>query len=343
MKRARWRAAVAAAVLVAASACSAEGGGADDDGKAAAAPARPVVTTIDTGVSRLLAVAISPDGRFAYAAAESEIAVVELATARTIDTIPYEAGPKQIRFSRDGSRAYVASGTLAGGLGTIDTASHKVTGIIPVDGGPLYALGLSPDGLRIYGANTGAGAVVAEVNTGAVRGIPLPRGDRGGVAVSPDGRYAYFTTDTSLAPRLPGPRSVAVLDTTSGAISATIPVDAARPAELTISPDGRRLYLAHFPPFQETPNAVSVIDPAATALTGTIPVQGRSTGLTLSPDGRRLHILNESGTLQTADTTSGAVTTTVQVSSPANDLTIDPGSGKAYIVGDTKLHVIDLG
>lgn len=342
MKGTRWRAAVIAAVLATASGCSSGGG--DDTGGAndAGAPAVAEVTTIDTGLS-MLAVSVSPDGRSAYAAAQDEIAVVDLTAARTIDTIRYPPGPKQIRFNGDGSRAYVAGGTVAGGVGVIDTASRRVMSTIPVDGGPLYGLALAPDGLRLYSANFGAGAVVVDLNTQAVHAIPLPRGDRGGVAISPDGRYAYFTTDTSLAPRLPGPRSVNVLDTTSNTISATITENAERPYDVAISPDGRRLYAAHFPASQDTPNTVSVIDTAAGAITGTIPVEGRSTGLALSPDGHRLHVLNESGTLQTVDTASGVVVTTAQVGAPANDLALAPDGRKAYIAGGTALHVINLG
>ncbi|MGK3203191.1 hypothetical protein [Amycolatopsis sp. MEPSY49] len=333
---------VIAVMLATAAGCSSgrEGdtGGANDAG----APAAAEVATIDTGL-RMAGVSASPDGRFAHAAGQDEIAVVDLTAAKTIDTIGYAPGPRQIRFSGDGSRAYVASGTINGGVGVIDTASRRLTGIIPVDGGPLYGLALAPDGLRGYSANSGAGAVVVDLKTRAVQAIPLPRGERGGVAMSPDGRYAYFTTDTSLAPRLPGPRSVNVLDTSGNTISATITVNAERPHEVAISPDGRRLYVAHFPSSQDTPNAVSLIDTAAGAITGTIPVKGRSTGLALSPDGRRLHVLDESGTLQTVETATGVVVTTVQVGSPTNGLALAPDGRKAYVAGDTTLHVINLG
>lgn len=121
----------------------------------------------------------------------------------------------------------------------IDTATNSVTTrITGVDTGTI--LGISPDGNRLYvgtaGASGGALTIIDTNDTTAtVATIPiglsysLPT-----IALSPDGSRAYIRTGYS---------QLSVLNTTTNTVTATIS-NALATSNLTVSPDGTRLYAA---------------------------------------------------------------------------------------------------
>jgi YVTN family beta-propeller protein/VCBS repeat-containing protein len=135
-------------------------------------PATPAVDAIPVGTP--LAVAFSPDGSFAYVTHEGggTVSVIDTVTHTVIDTdadtpavdaIPVGSGPGLVAFSRDGSLAYVTNAN-SDTVSVIDTATHTVVDINPA--------------------------------TPGVDGIPVGSYPTG-VAVSPDGSFAYVTNSYS--------------------------------------------------------------------------------------------------------------------------------------------------
>jgi YVTN family beta-propeller protein len=94
---------------------------------------------------------------------------------------------------------------------------------------------------------------------------PIPYG----VAVTPNGAYAYVT--------IYGATAVSVIDTATDTVTATIPVGGA-PYTVAITPDGTQAYVTN-----SRSNTVSVIDTATDTVTATIPVGKNPVGVAVTP------------------------------------------------------------
>jgi YVTN family beta-propeller protein len=98
------------------------------------------------------------------------------------------------------------------------------------------------------------------------------------IAVSPDGSKVYVTNEQS--------NSVAVIDTRTHAVTATIPVGFGSIA-VAVTPDGSKVYVTN------ANGSVLVVDPATNAVTATIAVGGLPWGVALTPDGSKIYVANE--------------------------------------------------
>jgi len=182
---------------------------------------------------------------------------------------------------------------------------------------PLGAV-FSPDGKYLLVANSGGGTeslqVVATADSHVVQTIPFPSPQSVyiGVAYSPDGTRAYAA----------GGYNNVVRAYTVGADGAltpagTVPLATAAqknpyPAGLSVSPDGRSLYVAN-----DLANTVSVVDTGALTVTKTIRVGGRPYTTLVSPDGKGVYVSNwGDDTLSVISTTSATVAATITVGVP---------------------------
>ena len=100
--------------------------------------------------------------------------------------------------------------------------------------------------------------------------IAIPAGPHG-LAVSPDGRTVYASSD--------GDSKVSVIDTATDKVTRTIEVGTS-PHGLAITPDGKTVLAAVF-----GTSTVAFIDTATATVTGRIPVASPH-NIALSPDGR---------------------------------------------------------
>ena len=169
-----------------------------------AAAAVAVIDTATNTVSATLhasepaAVAMSPDGRYAYVTnfgvgiGPGSVSVIDTATNTVTATIPTGVTPGSIAASPDGAHVYVtnfSSDTVT----VIDTASHAVTSTVQVGQNPAN-LAVSPDSQHVFVTNqdddtlsvldAGSDTVATTVPIG-----PQPNG----VAIAPDGHSGYVT------------------------------------------------------------------------------------------------------------------------------------------------------
>jgi len=94
-----------------------------------------------------------------------------------------------------------------------------------------------------------------------------------GVAVRPDGAFAYVTNTFD--------GTVSVVDTALNAEVDTVSIGSmARPHGIAVTPDGSQAYVAN-----RLANTVSVIDLSSNVVSSTIPVAGRPTGVAINPNG----------------------------------------------------------
>jgi YVTN family beta-propeller protein len=140
-----------------------------------------------------------------------------------IATIPVPDSPVAIAMSADGQTAYVAC-TAMNKLARINLQENRVASEVTLPISPA-GVAVSPDGTRAY--VTGYGSKVATVDiqrasvvgTNAIPACPAPRCVAMSATVSSDGRTVYVA-NTSM-------NQIAVMDASTGAVSANIAVQAA--------------------------------------------------------------------------------------------------------------------
>src|SRR6266446_2353259 len=149
-----------------------------------------------------------------------------------------------------------------------------------------------------------------------------------GVAISPNGQFAYVTNTGAVCDLCPinQPSSVSVIDTTTYSVVATIPVGQ-YPAGVAITPNGAFAYVANF-----NSNSVSVIDTATNTVTATVPVGINPLSVAITPNGAFAYVTNyTSASVSVISTTTNTVVATVATGSPAWGVAVTPNGAFAYV------------
>jgi YVTN family beta-propeller protein len=188
-----------------------------------------------------------------------------------------------------------------------------------------------------YAYVTGDRVLVIDTATNMVVANVNLMGTAQGVAVTPDGKYAYVTVPSP-------PADVAVIAMATNTLVAIIPVEPgpldAWPVAVAVTPDGKHAYIAD----QDT-NDVSVIDTATNTVVGTpIPVGAFPRGIAVTPDGKHAYVANINvGTVSVIDTATNMVVATVAVGSRSLGVAVTPDGKHAYVANldSNNVSVID--
>jgi len=308
----------------------------------------------------------SPDGARVYVLSEGIVYVVAPATGAVDGTVTEGIGPMQnvepgqqmLAVGNQGKDIYV--GNLGDTVSAVDVASKTLAGearsamhtpgaiAITADGQHAYVAGLDGSDLRLFDLATGK-PVGAPIKVGA---------EPDGIALTPDGTQALVSNSMS--------NTVSVIDTASGAVTATIPVNAdpqqivmdgpdtayvtggASTEELNLttdtvaatvhtyyaggglalSPDGSTLYVPVL-------KGVDVINTATNTLTSTITLPGNQNyGDAISPDGSRLYVTGgpiNIGVVYVVDLTTDKVVAHAPAKSLAEAIAISPDGSQVYL------------
>ncbi len=155
------------------------------------------------------------------------------------------------------------------------------------------------------------------------------------ILARPDGKFVYAASSTTLA----------IVDTSTSRVAKTIAL-AGDLEGMTMSPDGRKIYLGNW-----TGNSVSVLDTTTNTITATITNIPNPYRAAFSPDGRYLYVTNTdaatpvdgSGSITVLDTTNDTVTATIATPAQPFLITVSPDGGRAYVAtGYGKMAVLDL-
>jgi alpha-galactosidase len=154
--------------------------------------------------------------------------------------------------------------------------------------------------------------------------------DPSGIAVTPNGEYAYEANERS--------GNVDVIDTATNTVAATIPVGSA-PEGVVIAPDGQTAYVA-----DSGSNNVDVIDTATNTVTATIPVGSQPGSLAMAPDGATAYVSNQgSATVTPIDTATNTAGPPIPVGTDPQQIAITPDGSTAYVadMGSANVTPID--
>jgi len=234
--------------------------------------------------------------------------------------------------------AYITN-SVSNTVSVIDTSTNTVVGNpIPVGNYP-YGVAISPDGTKVYVANSdnpGTVSVIDTVATSPTYNTVIKTVTVGqypyGVAVSPDGKKVYVTEGYD-------PGQVSVIDTVTNQVAATINVGKL-PTGIAATPDGTKIYVAN-----GGSGTVFVIDTVATSPTyntviKTVTVGSAPQGVAVSPDGKKVYVTTGSspGNVYVIDTATNQVTATVPVGNYPNGVTVTPDGTKVYAANSNYGH-----
>ena len=173
------------------------------------------LSVIDTGAAKVTkeipvgkhptGVVVSPDGKAVYVAntRAHSVSVVDPAQGKVVATIPCGFDPTGLCLSRDGKTLYSAN-FISDDVSVIDTAQRKEVGRVKVMRAPTFPA-LTPDGKKLLvsnffgnqpATNPKLTAVISVIDTAQRKVIDEIRSPGTmlmgrGIAVSPDGKYAY--------------------------------------------------------------------------------------------------------------------------------------------------------
>ncbi|MHC4642279.1 MAG: beta-propeller fold lactonase family protein, partial [Planctomycetota bacterium] len=220
-----------------------------------------------------------------------DLSVVDLATNTTIATIPVGDYPQGVAINPAGTAVYVAN-TGSSDFTVIDAETYETTTIAA--GPSCSGVAVHPDGTRIYLTNTdwwlqgtSTVSVIDRATNTVIDNIYCGDGSCG-VAVHPDGTVAYVTNAYS--------GTVAVFDTDTHEVIATIPLETLSPDEvcfpvpITVHPEGKYIYAANRmgPTFW----AIDTV----TYETIKLPFGQAHVGIAVNPEGSAVYIPDIAGT-----------------------------------------------
>ncbi|HTF53959.1 MAG TPA: YncE family protein [Pseudonocardia sp.] len=267
---------------------------------------------------------IAPNGEYAYIAnrAAGVLTVFDTTRNAVTGTIPVpQGGPQFVAFSPDGTRAYVSifnNNRTVNVVGVLDTASGQFLAMVPVGVRP-FALGVTPDGKRVYVPNHDSGSItVIDTGTNTVAQTIQVAPNPHWLDISRDGTRVYAANHES--------NLVSVIDSASNTVLATIPVGIS-PHSIIAHPDKPLVLNVNY-----DSNTVSAIDPKTNAVIKTIPTGSHPQDITLSADGRHVYIATvDENAIQVLSVQSLEITATVPTGKSPTSVAVAPDGRQAYV------------
>ncbi len=224
-------------------------------------------------------IAVTPDQRYAYlsnfAPPGNTISVIDLIERRHVKQLSTgEYGRIHgAAMAPDGKHAYFTAGE-SGYVVEVDTRNHELVRAIPTHGTISHLVYVSPDGTRLYIANSGADdvSVLNRVSGVLIKKIRVGKGVAG-MAVSPNGRQLWALNQAA--------GTISVIDMRIDDVVETFE-SKDMPTRVQFTADGKRALVAHW----HERGALSVIDVATKKEIKRIPVGKHAIGVGISPDGK---------------------------------------------------------
>jgi YVTN family beta-propeller protein len=287
------------------------------------------VTATITGFNVPYAVAVTPNGAYAYVTNinSNTVSVISTATNKVTSTVTVGSAPYGLAAAPNGVYIYVVN-TSGGSVSVINTATNTLTATVNVGYRP-FRVAITPNSAYAYVANYGSNTVsvintatntlTATVNVGS---YPYD------VAVTPNGAYAYVTNQYG--------GTISVINTATNTVTSTIHVGF-DPFGVAFTPNGAYAYVTEYSSVSGGTNTVSVIATATNTITATITVGENPSKVAVTPNGAYAYVTNQgdatiqSGTVSVISTSTNTVTATIPVGNGPYDVAFTPDGAYAYV------------
>ena len=228
-------------------------------------------------------------------------------------------------------------------LFVIDTATNTVTATLPMPES-VSGIAVSPDGRRVYAANSKQVFVIDSGTNKILADIPTGTGPYGltGIAINPAGTRVYVTSNWDQS-------VLKVIDTRDNSVVSTIDFGRGSiPVGVAVHPNGRRIYVA-----EGGSGSLAVIDAATNAVIKEISLAGPCRlpspwGVAVDPAGSRIYVADQGCSdalgksyIYVIDAASETVLASVGTAvTSARGLTVSPDGTRLYVSNGA---VVDTG
>jgi len=281
----------------------------------------------------------SPDGRLAYVSGSvsESVTVVQVATGEVLATIPVGYQISWMAITPDGRTLFAQSYDYAyvSHIVEIDTVTNTVERAVQFNAA-LSPMVVSPNGKYLYTVSTFSaqpGLLVLDTVFLMVHAT-IPIGAANGLAISPDGSHVYVPNLGGSGPYSP---NVAVVDTSTNTVTATIPLDTKLNPSLTqISPDGSTLWVSEFPLYNNVAPVVVVIATPTNQVAGQFTLPGKSVpgGIAFGPKGRVAFVVAGGAAVDAVDVASWKTISQINTLGSLNQPAVSP-DGKTLLLPNT--------
>lgn len=261
---------------------------------------------------------------------DNTVSVVDVDAGRTVTTIPVDTGPHGMTLSADGRYLYVSSDG-ASTVSVLDTSTNRLVKKIDVGKGPHGVTFVPGQNLLLVAVNGGDKVAFVDTTTQSVVG-DVRVGKPHTIAVSPDGRRAYISSQT------PGHFALVVVLIPSRTVEESIMLNKT-PRDLEYGYDGH-IYFT-----EAGINAVEVFDPLTDRIIAEVPTgvsphyvnHFRNTDYGMT-------VVQGPGELLLFDTNKYQPVRTIKVGKQPHWLAVSGDGRTAYVTneGDNTLSVIDI-
>jgi len=214
----------------------------------------------------------------------------------------------------------------------INTATNQIVAKVGV-GNESWAVSVSPDGRKVYVANSAKSGTVSVINTATntvTKTVAVGSGPSG-IYVSPNGEKVYVTNYTD--------NTVSVINTAADTVMKTLAVGDS-PTGVCISPDGTNAYVAN-----ENDGTVSVINTTYDSVVATVPVGIPAEGVIVSPDGMKVYVAFGGEGVSIINAKNNTVIGTLRLGNNTNPdgICISPDGTRVYVANEfsNTVSVID--
>jgi gliding motility-associated-like protein len=220
--------------------------------------------------------------------------------------------------------AYISSVT-SNTVKVIDITNNTTVATIPVGIGPI-GVSVSPDGKKIYTANSTGGTVSAIDGTTNTVVATIPVGSYPyGIVVSPDGSKVYAANFND--------GTLSVINTVTNTVMGVIPVGA-HALCVAESFDGTRLYVTDY-----MSHTVSIINTATNLVLKTINITVEPWGLAVSPDGSHIYVGSSNSNILTVINSTNYSVSTIIVNQDPQGISVSPDGKLVYAVNSAANNV----
>ena len=249
----------------------------------------------------------------------STVSVINTINKTIVAQIPVGRYPKYVSVRQDGTKAYV-SNTGDNTMSVINTATNTVDTTLNINATAIGAIGLIPDGSKIYILSSASSVTVldavsyAKISLNkAINHYPYS------FAFSPDGKRAYICTDGDIA----------VVNTSNDSIIIWISLHTTSLSGMCISPDGSKLYIT-----DGSNNLLKVINTSTNNIINSISTEAGKQ-VCISPDGTRVYVGNGYDSVDVINTMTNQVVATVKVGRSPQGMSITPNGTKVYVANES--------